>query len=309
MKIDVFAHILPERFLKEYRRRVPEIENVYEVKVLPVTNLQVRMKLMDRYPDVLQILTVSRVPLEKYAKPKDAVELASIANDELAEIVSYHPDKFFAAVACLPMNDVDASLEEIDRAIQKLGLKGIQLYSTINGEPLDLPKFRPIFKKMSEYDLPVWIHPTFGPVEERDYGVFGWPFETSNALLRLITSGIFVEFPNLKFVVHHAGAMVSFFAERIKWILGNFPQSYPNLHEHFRRLYVDTALYGHTPGLMCAYEYFGADHMVFGTDFPLGPRWGMVEDTIASVERMQISEADKEKIFRKNIQNLLKLPL
>jgi predicted TIM-barrel fold metal-dependent hydrolase len=264
---------------------------------------------MNRYPDVLQMLTVANVPLEKFVSPKEAIELARMANDELADLVLKYPDKFFGAVACLPMNDLDAALEEVDRAITQLRLKGIQLYCRINGEPLDAPKFKPLYEKMARYDLPIWIHPTTNEKLDNDIGIFSWPFETTSAMLRLVKSGVFAEYPNIKFIVHHAGAMVPFFAERIRWVMSLAPQPYPNIHEHFRRFYGDTAVYGHTPALMCAYDFFGADHLLFGTDAPLGPRWGMVEDTIASIERMAIPDADKEKILKKNAVDLLKLAL
>jgi predicted TIM-barrel fold metal-dependent hydrolase len=309
MKIDVFSHILTEKYLSIYRKKAPAIEKQIEVLTPPVVDLQIRFRLMNRYPDVLQMLTVAHVPLEKFVSPKDAIELARIANDELADLVIKYPDKFFGAVACLPMNDMDAALEEVDRAITKLRLKGAQIYSRINGEPLDTPKFKPLYKKMAEYDLPIWIHPATNEKLDNDIGIFSWPFETTSAMLRLVKSGVFAEYPNIKFIVHHAGAMVPFFAERIKWVMSLVPQPYPNIHEHFRKFFGDTAVYGNTSALMCAYDYFGADHLLFGTDAPLGPRWGMVEDTIASIERMTIPEADKEKILKKNAVELFKLAL
>ena len=309
MKIDVFSHILTEKYLSLYRKKAPAIENQIEVLTPPVVDLQIRFRLMNRYPDVLQMLTVANVPLEKFVSPKDAVELARIANDELADLVLKYPDKFFGAVACLPMNDMDAALEEVDRAITKLKLKGVQIYCRIKGEPLDTPKFKPLYEKMAGYDLPLWIHPTTNEKLDNDIGIFSWPFETTSAMLRLVKSGVFAEVPNIKFIVHHAGAMVPFFAERIKWVMSLVPQPYPNIHEHFRKFYGDTAVYGHTPALMCAYDFFGADHLLFGTDAPLGPRWGMVEDTIASIERMAIPDVDKEKILKKNAVDLFKLAL
>jgi predicted TIM-barrel fold metal-dependent hydrolase len=309
MKIDVFSHILTEKYLSLYRKKAPAIENQIEVLTPPVVDLQIRFRLMNRYPDVLQMLTVANVPLEKFVSPKDAVELARIANDELADLVLKYPDKFFGAVACLPMNDMDAALEEVDRAITKLKLKGVQIYCRIKGEPLDTPKFKPLYEKMAGYDLPIWIHPTTNEKLDNDIGIFSWPFETTSAMLRLVKSGVFAEVPNIKFIVHHAGAMVPFFAERIKWVMSLVPQPYPNIHEHFRKFYGDTAVYGHTPALMCAYDFFGADHLLFGTDAPLGPRWGMVEDTIASIERMAIPDVDKEKILKKNAVDLFKLAL
>jgi predicted TIM-barrel fold metal-dependent hydrolase len=309
MKIDVFAHILTEKFLSIYRKKAPAIENQIEVLTPPVGDLQIRFRLMSRYPDILQMLTVANVPLEKFVGSKDAVELAKIANDELADLVIKYPDKFFGAVACLPMNDLDAALEEADRAITKLRLKGVQIYSRINGEPLDTPKFRPLYEKMAGFDLPIWIHPTTYEKLDNDIGIFSWPFETTSAMFRLVKAGVFAEYPNIKFIVHHAGAMVPFFADRIKWVMSLVPQPYPNIHEHFHKFYVDTAVYGNTSALMCAYDYFGADHLLFGTDAPLGPRWGMVEDTIASIERMKIPDMDKEKILKKNAVDLFKLAL
>ena len=85
MKIDAFAHIMPEKYLSVYKNKVPRIENQIEVRTPPVVNLDIRFRLMDRYPDVLQMITVANVPLEKNVGPQDAIELARISNDELAE--------------------------------------------------------------------------------------------------------------------------------------------------------------------------------------------------------------------------------
>jgi predicted TIM-barrel fold metal-dependent hydrolase len=312
MKIDTFSHIMTEKYLSLYREKVPAIDNEIEVYTRPVVDLGMRLRLMDRFPDVLQILTVAKVPLEKFVGPKDAVELARIANDELAELLVKYPNKFFGAAACLPMNDVDAALEEADRALGKLGLQGVQIYSRVAGEPLDSPKFKPLYKKMAEYNLPIWLHPEINPALDMDRGLYSWPYETTAAMFRLVQSGLFYECPDLKFIVHHAGAMVPFFADRLKWFASAtklFPQSDPYIYEHFRKFYVDTALYGNTSALQCAFDYYGAGHMLFGTDAPLGPRWGMIEGTIQSIERMSISEEEKQKIFSKNAIEMFKMAL
>jgi predicted TIM-barrel fold metal-dependent hydrolase len=307
-KIDVFSHILPEKYLELYRKKNSEVDNQVEVSNRAVINLETRLRLMNRYPDVLQVLTVSQPPLEKFVKPADAAELAKIANDELAELVEKYPDHFIAAVACLPMNDVDAALEEADRAIKELGMKGVQIYSRIAGETLDNPKFRPLYEKMAGYDLPIWIHPTTD-AELDTGGLLGWPFETAAAMWRLVMAEVFNEFPNIKFITHHCGSMIPTFSKRIKWLMypWRIPPTLKNPVEHFRKFYNDTALYGHTAGLMCAYDFFGADHLLFGTDAPLGPKFGLTQDTIESIERMDITEAEKEKILVKNAVNLLAL--
>ena len=312
MKIDVFAHILPKKYLTAYSQKNKAVLETGEATTLPVVDLDVRLQLMNRYPDVLQVLTIAQPALEKFVTPKDAVELSRIANDELAELVKKYPNKFVAAVACLPMNDIDAALKEADRAITKLGLKGVQIYSRINGEPLDNPKFKPLYEKMAKYDLPIWIHPcSYEKMDPFGSGIFAWPFETASAMLRLVTSGIFNDYPDIKFITHHCGSMIPYFEKRIKWsmpiVFGENPLTLHAL-DYFRKFYNDTAVYGSTPALMCAYAFFGADHLLFGTDAPLGgSRFGLTRETITSIERMNISDTDKEKIFVENVSNLLRL--
>lgn len=308
MKIDIFSHILTKKYLETYTRKNKAILQTIEARTRAVTDLEVRFRLMDRYPDILQVLTIARIPLETYVNPDDAVELAKIANDELAELVETYPNRFAAGVACLPMNNIDAALEEADRAITKLGLKGVQIYSRINGEPLDNPKFKPLWEKMAGYDLPIWIHPTTYDKLDNDIGIFSWPFETSSAMFRLVTSGVFNDHPNIKFITHHCGAMVPFFEKRIKWVLSlapGFHSSIKHPEEHFRKFYNDTAVYGNTPALMCGYAFFGPDHLLYGTDSPLGPRFGLTGETMESVQRMTIPDEEKEKIFFRNAAQLL----
>ncbi len=311
MKIDIYSHIMTRKYTELYAKKNKAIEQRIEFRSIAVVDLEVRLRLMNRYPDILQVLTVANIPLETFAKPADAVELAGIANEELAELVDRYPDKFIAGVACLPMNDIDAALEEADRAIMKLGLKGVQIYSRIDGEPLDNPKFKPLWDKMAGHDLPIWIHPATYDKLDNDIGLFSWPFETTSAMFRLVTSGVFNDHPNLKFIVHHCGAMVPYFQKRIKWGLSLVPGLFPTIkkpEEHFRKFYTDTAVYGNTSSLMCGYDFYGPDHILYGTDAPLGPKFGMTGETAESIERMDIPGEDKEKIFFRNAVELLTLP-
>ena len=311
MKIDIYSHIMPKKYTVLYARKNKAVKQRIEYRSIAVVDLDVRLRLMNRYPDVLQVLTIANIPLETFAQPADAIELAKIANEELAELVDRYPDKFIAGVACLPMNDIQAALKETDRALTKLGLKGIQIYSRINGETLDNPKFRPLWEKMAQYDLPIWIHPATNDKLDNDIGLFSWPFETSSAMFRLVTAGVFNDYPNLKFIVHHCGAMVPYFQKRIKWVLSLVPGLYPGImhpEEQFRKFYTDTAVYGNTSSLMCGYDFYGSDHILYGTDAPLGPKFGMTGETAESIERMSIPDADKEKIFFRNAVELLTLP-
>jgi len=223
-----------------------------------------------------------------------------------------------------------AALKELDRAIKDLKFRGVQVFSHINDKPLDSPEFLPLYEKMSQYNLPIWIHPRTG-ITSVDYRsetqskylndrTFGWLYETSIAMSRLIYSGILERYPNLKIIVHHAGAMIPFLEKRII----NIQDTDERLRrgdtklgltkapiEYYEMFYVDTALYGCTPGLMCAYEFFGANHMLFGSDMPFDCEYGyrFTRETIKSIEQMQISEEERMMIFENNARNLLRLPI
>ena len=162
MIIDMFCHILTPKYKEEFYKITPDnfyLKNV--IDSLPTLfDLEHRFRIMEKYEDLAHVLTLGLPPVEGIATGDKAIELARLANDEMAELVQKYPDKFPAAAASLPMDNVDAALDEIDRAINKLNLKGIQLLTPVIDKPLDLPEYMPIYQKMSEYDLPIWVHPT-----------------------------------------------------------------------------------------------------------------------------------------------------
>jgi len=310
MYIDMAAHILTPNFAEKYKALCPATLERIEFTTPAVSDFEIRLRLMSRYPQVLQVLTMANLPLERFVeKAEDAIELAKIGNEDLADIVLRYPDKFMGAAAILPMNDVDAACKEAERAIKQLDLQGIQLYTRINGVPVADEQFRPLFKMMDDFGLPVWIHPTLNPQLDPDHDVFTWEFELTSCMHKLVLAGIFKEFPDIKIIIHHAGAMVPFYRGRVKYSLNLFPLPFKGLSEDFHKFYVDTAIYGNTQGLMEAYTFYGADHMLFGTDAPLGPKWGMIEGTIESIERMDIPEDEKWMIFKYNALDMFNMVL
>ncbi|MCL2409587.1 MAG: amidohydrolase family protein [Oscillospiraceae bacterium] len=310
MYVDMAAHILTPNFAEKYAKLVPAIGERIEMRTPAVADLEIRMRLMSRYPRVLQVLTMANLPLERYVeKSADAVELAKIGNDDFAEIVLRYPDKFMGAAAILPMNDVDAACKEAERAIKECGLQGIQLYTRINDVPVADPQFRPIFKLMDDFGLPIWIHPTLNPQLDNDNDLLTWEFEISSCMHKLVVSGIFKEFPDIKIIMHHAGAMIPFNTGRVQYTLNLYPLPFKGLSEDFKKFYVDTAIYGNTTGLMDSYAFFGADRMLFGTDAPLGPKWGMIEGTIESIDRMDIPEDEKRMIYKQNALDMFNMVL
>ena len=202
MKIDIFNHILPKPYFDTMTnmseggaymmKRVSAIPMLYDVDA--------RFEKIDQFgDDYKQVFSLNLPPVEVVAGPEDSPELAQIANDGMAEVVSQHPDRFPGFVAALPMNNTQATLDEIDRSINKLGAKGVQIFTNVNGRPLDDPELAPVFDKMAELDLPIWLHPTRSAefsdyvTEDRSWydmwWAFGWPYETSVAMGRIVMSG------------------------------------------------------------------------------------------------------------------------
>ena len=159
MIIDVFCHFLPPRFLAERNRRAGPGFGTQYAKYYKanrgLTDLEVRFRVLDQFPDVRQLLTIAGPNVESITRPADTVELARMANDDLAAMVAAHPDRFVSAGACLPMNDVDAALREAERALDQLGFRAIEIFTDINGRALDAPEFYPLYELMQARDLPV----------------------------------------------------------------------------------------------------------------------------------------------------------
>ena len=332
MKIDIYAHLMTQKTVDAFNKRVGNLEimgmrpDLHTDGGLNIGEFDVhkRIEIINEYPDLVQVLIPTGQPIESYASPDDTAYIAQLYNDELAEVVNKYPDKFVAAVACLPMNNIPAALKEVDRAINELGFKGIFMQTPVDGRPMDLPEFMPIYERMSAYDLPIWIHPTrhfsyadYANEDASKYGLFhafGWPFETTIAMGRLVCSGILVKYPNLKFITHHAGAMIPFFAGRIPMLNCSFDQgrvSEEELIKQFRMFYNDTALNGNAIGIACAQAFFGTEHMLFGTDMPYGPALGeyFLRSTIDAIEEIGFSDADKKKIYEENAKALLRLDI
>ena len=340
-KIDVFSHILPAKYLKALSEKTPDKRAVgayYDVRRPGVRDLDIRFRIMDRYEDYAQILCIAEPPVEDVANPELATELAKIANDGMAELVMKYPDKFLAAVACLPMNDMEAVLKEIDRTIIELGFRGVQITTNIMDKPLDSPEFEPLFERMNYYQLPILLHPRHmgngprsfktnaAPFDKDKVGrlaqtPFDWPFETTIAMGRLVWSGILEKYPNLKFITHHCGGLTPYQANRISQHQsrgeGEMYRECNSWHftkrpiDYYKMMYGDTAVWGNTSVLMCGYDFFGVDHMVFGTDTAFGSEGGAyyIRETIRSVEEMAIPEEGKRKIFEENPRRLFHLPV
>jgi len=333
MMIDIGAHILPKAYKDAlYEANAANFNLKDVIDTLPTMyDLDHRFRVMDKFDGLMHVLTLSSPAVEEFSDAKKSPDFARLANDGMAELVVKYPDRFAAAVACLPMNNVDAALDEIDRAINDLKFRGVQVNTPIDNRPLDSPEFMPIYEKMSQYNLPTWIHP-MRTADYTDYRsekkskymifhVFGWPYETAAAMTRLVFSRVFEKYPNLKFIVHHAGGMVPFLEQRIigaydhaEMLRGaKYKQGLTRAPiDYFKNsFYYDTAIYGNAAALMCTRAFCGADQMLFGTDFPYDSQFGerYTRQTIEAIEQMDVDDGEKKKIFETNARKLLRLAI
>jgi len=325
--VDIYCHIFPDRFFQEMNRMAPRLGNIGARLrgVRKLFDLEERFREMDAFGDYREIVSLPNPPIEDLVTGEQGLALARIGNDAMAELCARHPQRFPTFVAAVSMTDVEGSVREARRAIGELGAGGIQIFTNIAGCPLDDPAFAPIFATMAELDRPIWLHPartaamTDYAAEPRSrfemWWCFGWPYDTSVAMVRLVLSGLLDRHPGLKIITHHLGGMIPYYDGRVGPgldVLGSrtLDEDYsrvlsslkrPHL-DYLRDFYGDTALFGGgVHAVRCGLEFFGADHVVFATDTPLGP----IAPTIEAIRALEIGESDRRKIFCGNAERLI----
>jgi aminocarboxymuconate-semialdehyde decarboxylase len=237
--------------------------------------------------------------------------LTRIANDSIADLAAKHADRFIG-VGVLPAVD-DVLIAEFCRLTDELGLPGVVIFSHVDGKPLDDASMWPLYAEASRRNAAIWIHPQHGHSypwlqENMLDRLFGWPFETTLAMARLVYGGVLERYPQLTFVTHHLGGMVPYYANRIDsmdHVAGN-GLSRP-ARDYFRLFYSDTMVHGNMAALTCGLEFFGAGHMMFGTDFPMGPQDGEKGpvQVLDSVRQLNVSEVDRQLILGGNLLRIL----
>ncbi len=318
-RIDAFAHILPPRYLERLEKHLetaisPAQLRYYREGVFhfdrSISDLEARWRDIERFEDYTQVLVLAVPPLEEVGPPGVAVDFARMANDEMASLVAKHPDRFAGFAAALPLNDVEASLAEMELARRDLRALGVQLFTNVNGVALDDPRFEPLLARAEALGIAIWLHPIRG--FDPAYGVWwslGWPYETAAALSRLVYSGAMERHPDLKVIAHHGAGMVPHFSARLgmgpgyRQVKDTLPR--PPL-EYFKRFYADTALFGSPHAVRCVLEFFGPSHVLFGTDAPLGPP-NAIEATIQDVGAACHGAEDCHAVCSENARRLLGL--
>lgn len=299
-KIDVFAHVLPERFYAKMKTVEPSIPERYAFFNNPVlTNMELRRSYWDG--ESRQVISHVNALPEDYVGPAEAAALCREGNAELLEMLDANRDMFEAAVLMVPMNNIDEAVCIVREDVaQNPDVVGVQVFTRALGESIAAPQFRPLFAALAEVGAPAWLHPVFDLRKPDNNLVFSWEYELTQAMLQMVQAGFFQEYPELKVIVHHAGGMAPFFAGRIDRILP------ADQARDMRRFYVDTAILGNPRALDLAADYYGSDHIVFGTDAPLGilPA-GATAEIRAAIDDMHVSDAEKQAIYEDNYRRLI----
>ena len=334
--IDAFNHFFPKPLWDRLAELPGAAQNIGKrMRGIPaIYDLDARFRVMDQFGahDYSQIISLGMPPLEALGAPELVVELARIANDSQAELVRQYPARFPGFLASLPMNAPEAAAREADRALGELGAAGLQVHTNINGLPLDDPRFLPVFEAAARHDRPVLLHPSRGS-DMPDYAsepnsryeiwwTFGWPYETSAAMARLVFSGMLDRLPSLKVLAHHLGAMVPYMEGRVGpgWdqlgkrtsdedlsgVLGSLKR---RPFDYFKDFYADTAVFGSRAATVCGLEFYREDRVLFASDSPFDPEGGpgYIRDTIGVLESIEMSDSKRENICFRNAQALFGL--
>lgn len=322
LRIDVQSHIFPKEYIEvlEKNPHPPQVIRQGNEAIVTYGDVQTfrlqdevydpKRKLKDMDAAGVDIALLStNIPPPCMLSPELGMKGTQAINNAITELVNKHPDRF-AGLACLPWQSPKEAIVEIDR-VKELGFRGIMLYSHIGGEPVDAPQFESVFTHVESRQMPIVMHPTVPTWGEaiKDHwmiGMMGLQVDNSFALLRLILSGILERHPNLQFVMPHIGGILPYMSGRLDHqteVLGRArehitqpPSSY------LRRMYLDTV----SPSLQSleyAFEFSGAERLLFGTDHP----WVDMPRFVALIEEMSISDIDKVHVFGKNAQKLFKL--
>jgi predicted TIM-barrel fold metal-dependent hydrolase len=278
---------------------------------------EVRLALMDKYGIDIQALSQT-TPVLLGLSPQDAAEVCRLSNDDNYALCKAHPDRF-VNICIISLLDMDSAMRELDRSINELDCRGVTISSSQNGKGLDSPEYFPFYEKIVEHDLPILIHGTHwecSPLMDMDNAwrflhVFGWDYDSTQAVWRLIFGGVIDRFPSLKIVTHHLGNYIPFFVRRIEQNFNNFLRDKLPRHisEYWGNIYGDTAVDGTAGAFPCGYAFFGSDRMMYGSDYPFGAEAGedFIRENLAGVKAMAIPEDEKRKILRENAKKMLKI--
>lgn len=296
-RIDVHHHILPKEYFTSLARM--GITTAGGV-IFPKWDLQSSLRVMDQQNIATALISISS-PGIYFGNNDITKELACQCNDIFARIIKDHPIRY-GAFAVLPLPNIEASILELEHAFDELNLDGVGLLSNIDGKYLGDPFFDDLFSELNRRNAVVFIHPNTPPEEKMPDlkfrgAILEFVFDTTRAATNLVYSGTLKKFPNIKFILPHAGGTIPFLAWRISF-------GKKKIIKALKSFYFDTAVSGTNYALHSLKEFVEPSHILFGTDFPFLPE-KMINDMISGLEQYEgFNDETRMKIERENALTL-----
>lgn len=276
-----------------------------------LTDVRTKLADMDRMGIDLSLLSASPLSYHAWAEGEDAARLSRLQNENMSELVAGRPQRF-AALATIPLQDVVLGIEELDYAVNHLGLRGVKIQTNFRGRDLDHPAYDPFYAKLESLDVPLFLHPHDVAGDERlkDYyltNLIGNPLDTTIALSRMLLGGVFERHPNLKLCLVHAGGQFPYIMGRLDHGYGERPEARrlaPRAPSaYLGQVWFDTITHRDS-ALRFLIDEIGAEHVYLGSDYP----FDMADfSCVERVRRVVSSSQDQDKILGGNTARLLKL--
>jgi len=274
-----------------------------------MTNVAQRIEDMDRVGIDVEVVSLS-TPNVFFTTAEHQPAVAKMINDSYAELIARHP-KRFKGFASIPMDAPDAALNELHRAINTLKLNGVILLSNIRGAALIDPRYRPFFEEANRMKLCIFLHPMLPVVADpfKDYNlgpIIGFPFDTTLAVAKMCYDGMFKDFPDIKWIIGHAGGAVPYLMERMDSGYRDFAETKVKIDQlpsvYLKRLNYDCVTFN-PYNLNLLRDAVGTDRMLMGSDYP--HLLGSIEKATASIQALTIPEKEKQLILGGNALSLL----
>jgi len=319
MIIDIFAHHISRRVGKILSREKYYGEGRQFNYPARNGDAEVRLGLMDKYRIDVQALSQTTPVLLGFSAD-EAAEICRLSNDDNYALCKAYPERF-VNICIFSLLDVKKAMKELERSVNELDCRGVTIATNQSGKGLDSVEYFTFYEKVAEYGLPIFLQPThwesYPLVDmEQGYGmmsVFGWPFDTTQAVWRLIFGGVLERYPPLKIITHHCGALLPFFVKRAEGFLLSQPTLRAKLArpvtEYWKNIYGDTCLGRAPSALACGFDFLGPDRMMYASDYPFGAQEGEggIRDNLDTLKGMNIPLENIRKILGENAQKLLKI--
>jgi len=307
MTIDTHHHILPDFFWRETNSAHAPVGGLAPLQ----WSKEAMISFMDEAGIDVAVMSVS-TPGVHIGDSQRARSLARRCNELAAELVHERPDRF-ASFACIPLPDIDASLEESSYAFDVLGLDGLVLFTNSNGVYLGDTSLEPVFEELERRKAVVFVHPNPSPdAVAHSLGLpdnlIDFPTDTNRAVAHMHYTNRFARTPNVKYIFSHAGGSIPYLAARLAIIdeMAFIPGSEERgaVASMFRRMYWDTALAASDPVLRMLRDIVGIDHVLYGTDFPYLRRDLAVDSKQRILESSELNDSERRAILGGNASRL-----